>query len=171
MEDDALGAAATASSAGLSGKARKRPFTAEEDVRRTELVEQHGDHVWRDIEQLMPGRSSRQCRERWTLYLSPTIRNDPWTADEDVQLLRLYQMIGPKWTQLAKSFPKRTALNVKNRQKQLLRRAQRLARFNRLLPEEIRDPVRAARAPKPAIIVPMSQEGPVVDRSGEPRRG
>jgi hypothetical protein len=43
--------------------------------------------------------------------------------------MRLYQVIGAKWTMIAKSFPNRTANNVKNRQKQLLRRVQRATRL------------------------------------------
>jgi hypothetical protein len=107
----------------------KRPFTTEEDAKLSELVAQHGEHAWHEIEAVMPGRSSRQCRERWALYLSPTVANNPWTPEEDMTLMRLFTILGPKWTLIAKNFPKRTANNVKNRQKQLLRRAQRMNRL------------------------------------------
>jgi hypothetical protein len=107
----------------------KRPFTTEEDARLNDLVSQHGDHAWHEIERHMPGRSARQCRERWALYLSPSVANDPWTTEEDMALMRLYSVLGPKWTLIAKNFPKRTANNVKNRQKQMLRRAQRMTRL------------------------------------------
>jgi hypothetical protein len=106
---------------------QKHVFTAEEDVRLSELVTMMGTNAWTQIEQLMPGRSARQCRERWNLYLSPEISNDPWSAEEDARLTRLYQSLGPRWTAIANHFPKRTANNVKNRQKQLHRRAERVA--------------------------------------------
>jgi hypothetical protein len=149
----------------------KRAFTAEEDDHLAELVKQHGDHVWRDIEQLMPGRSSRQCRERWNLYLSPDVCNDPWTQDEDMQLLRLYQAQGPKWTQIAKAFPKRTANNVKNRQKQLLRRVQRIARFNGLPADWLWDDGKVVRGAKAGIIVPISHDGPAGQDKGDANLG
>jgi hypothetical protein len=107
----------------------KRPFTTEEDAKLTELVAQHGDYAWHEIERFLPGRSSRQCRERWNLYLSPTVANEPWTAEEDMLLMRLYPVIGPKWTLIAKNFPRRTANNIKNRQQQMLRKAQRMTRL------------------------------------------
>jgi hypothetical protein len=169
MEDDPLLAVAAAPFV-LSKRPRtaKRMFTAEEDARLSELVEQHGDHLWRDIEHLMPGRSSRQCRERWNLYLSPGICNDPWTPDDDVQLLRLYQAQGPKWTQIAKSFPKRTPNNVKNRQKQLLRRVQRLARFNGIPADGFWD---IGKAIRPGIIVPISNNGPAGQANNDANLG
>jgi hypothetical protein len=107
----------------------KSPFTTKEDAKLAELVGQHGEQAWNKIETLMPGRSARQFRERWNLYLSPTVANNPWNSEEDLLLMRLHQVIGPKWTVIAKSFPKRTANNVKNRHKQLLRRVQRATRL------------------------------------------
>lgn len=114
---------------GKTARRQKRAFSSEEDAKLIQLVHQMGEHAWHDIEQLMPGRSSRQCRERWNLYLSPDIANDPWTPEEDMQLIRLYQVVGPKWTIIARQFTKRTANNVKNRQKQIQRRMQKLNRY------------------------------------------
>jgi hypothetical protein len=107
----------------------KRPFTTEEDSQLACFVAAHGDHAWNEIERLLPGRTARQYRERWNLYLSPSVSNDPWTAEEDLLLIRLYSVVGPKWTLIAKSFPRRTANNIKNRQKQMSRRAQRATRL------------------------------------------
>jgi hypothetical protein len=111
------------------GRRDKHPFTTEEDARLADLVAQHGENAWHEIERVLPGRTSRQCRERWNLYLSPNVSNEPWSAEEDALLMRLYSVIGPKWTLIGKSFPKRTANNIKNRQKQILRRAQRVTRI------------------------------------------
>jgi hypothetical protein len=144
----------------IKQRQQKRAFTAEEDSRLTELVTTLGDRAWGDVEKQMPGRSCRQCRERWNLYLCPSISNDAWTPEEDVQLIQLFQACGPKWTVIASHFPKRTANNVKNREKQLQRRSQRLAR---LAPAQI-----PGLAPRPApheppdkggIVVPVTQDG------------
>jgi hypothetical protein len=106
---------------------QKHAFTADEDLRLTELVTTIGIGVWSEIEKLMPGRSARQCRERWNLYLSPEVSNEPWSAEEDAQLIRLFQTIGPNWTIIASNSPKRTANNIKNKQKHLQRRAESVA--------------------------------------------
>jgi hypothetical protein len=133
----------------------KHAFSSEEDARLSELVGQYGEHSWPEIEKRMPGRSSRQCRERWKLYLSPSVSNDSWAAEEDLQLIQLYQLCGPKWSIIASHFPKRTANSVKNRQKQLLRRTQRMAR---LAPLGALDP-KLFRADAPAIVVPVTEAG------------
>jgi hypothetical protein len=106
----------------------KVSFSAAEDALLIQLVEQFGES-WHEIEQALLGRTARQCRDRWNLYLSPNIRNDPWTADEDVALMRLYQVLGPKWTSIATQFPNRTPHNIKIHQRQLQRRVQRICRF------------------------------------------
>lgn len=125
--------AVVAVSPGRGKRREKHAFSTEEDARLTQLVEEHGERAWHDIEAMMPERSARQCRERWKLYLSPDVVNGSWTQEEDVALIRFYQAVGPKWTIIAKQFPKRTANNVKNRQKQLQRR---IMRMNRLKPLE-----------------------------------
>jgi hypothetical protein len=106
---------------------QKSAFTSEEDVRLTELVTMMGVGAWSEIVKMMSGRTSRQCRERWNLYLSPRVCNEPWSPEEDAELIRLFQSVGPKWTSIAANFPKQTANNIKNRQKQLQRRAERVA--------------------------------------------
>ncbi|OHT09524.1 Myb-like DNA-binding domain containing protein [Tritrichomonas foetus] len=108
---------------------QKVPFTPEEDARLRELVAEKGDRAWNLIQSLMPNRTARQCRERWNLYLSPDVNNEPWSQDEVMRLYTLYAAIGPQWTLLAHQFPNRTANNIKNRLKQCLRRAQRMYRI------------------------------------------
>lgn len=60
-------------------------------------------------------RTARQCRERWKLYLSPDIKNGPWSREEDSQLTNLVSSEGRLWAQIAQSFDNRTDVNVKNR--------------------------------------------------------
>jgi hypothetical protein len=107
----------------------KRVFTTDEDALLTQLVSEFGDHAWTDISKRMPGRSCRQCRERWSLYLSPAVSNGPWATEEDSRLLDLYRAHGPRWTDIAKHYPTRTPNNIKNRFRQLERIARRLPLF------------------------------------------
>jgi hypothetical protein len=139
----------------------KSLFTTAEDQTLTQLVESLGDANWHEIAAQMPGRTVRQCRERWNLYLSPDVSMRPWSPDEDALLLRLYAVIGPKWTIIAKQFQARTANTIKNRQKQLQRRLQRLTRFGGRIDAGITtqtaDPS-AMPMESVQIIVPMGQD-------------
>jgi hypothetical protein len=45
----------------------------------------------------MPGRLSRQCRERWHNVLDPNIVRKPWTRAEDLFILEMHKKIGSKW--------------------------------------------------------------------------
>eukprot|EP00981_Chlorochromonas_danica_P005209 scaffold1046_cov162-Ochromonas_danica.AAC.39 len=38
---------------------------------------------WGQVAQKMPGRTSKQCRERWINYLNPTLIHSPFTEEED----------------------------------------------------------------------------------------
>jgi hypothetical protein len=71
--------------------------------------------------------------------------------------VRLHQIVGEKWTAIAKSFPKRTPNNVKNRHKQLQRRIQRLSRFNAPLPLDDTAAAFVAARQAQGIAVPLGQ--------------
>lgn len=104
----------------------KSKFTPEEDILLRQLVSQFGENNWNRIAELMPHRNMRQCKERWTNYLSPKVSNDPWTEEEDALLVQKYKEHGAKWVRIALSFPKRTDSNVKNRWLVLSRRSKKI---------------------------------------------
>jgi len=77
------------------------PWTYEEDNLLKVLVGERGQKQWQDIaneiNRRMNGLSKRQgkqCRERWINFLSPDIKREPWSAQEDLKLLELQNMIG-----------------------------------------------------------------------------
>ncbi|EGB01802.1 hypothetical protein AURANDRAFT_9999, partial [Aureococcus anophagefferens] len=49
----------------------KGPWAPEEDALVVELVERHGPKKWSTIAAHLPGRVSKQCRERWHNVLDP----------------------------------------------------------------------------------------------------
>ena len=102
-------------------------FSSVEDAMLTNLVNEYGENNWEMISKLMPNRNPRQCRERWTNYLSPTISKSPWTPEEDRLLQQKHQELGPKWVNICKFFPNRTDTMLKNRFLVLTRRAAKLA--------------------------------------------
>ncbi|OHS99941.1 hypothetical protein TRFO_33551 [Tritrichomonas foetus] len=96
-------------------KGQSRRFTALEDQKLQELVGQFGARRWRRIAQFIPGRTARQCRDRYCNYLSPDFYNDKWTHDEDVLLWAKYQELGSQWAKMTTFFPGKNANNIKNR--------------------------------------------------------
>ena len=79
------------------------------------LVQIHGEKAWKVIAAALPGRSTRQCRERWRNYLSPSVRSMPWTVNDDQKLESLITKFGTQWARIATFFEYRTDVNVKNR--------------------------------------------------------
>ncbi|OHT10435.1 DNA-binding protein eta2 [Tritrichomonas foetus] len=99
----------------------KSKWTSEEDRKLTAAVEQFGTDSWIKISQHVPGRNSKQCRERWMGQLAPSIKKSSWTAEEDQILIKQHSVIGNKWTTIAMMLPGRSAINIKNRWSRLKR--------------------------------------------------
>lgn len=99
-------------------------FSLEDDTILRNLVAAFGESSWILIAEHMPGRNSRQCRERWLNYLSPKLNRQKFTQEEDELLLAKVEEIGTKWVTISKSFfPNRTDQMVKNRYYILKRKA------------------------------------------------
>jgi hypothetical protein len=109
-------------------------FCQEEDRHLLDLVQKFGEHSWQTIALHMSGRTLRQCKERWTHYLSPHIKVTSWTQAEDQLLERQVCRHGNKWKQLETFFPGRTDTQLKNRFNLLQRRRERLRKIKNLEP-------------------------------------
>ncbi|OHS93853.1 Myb-like DNA-binding domain containing protein [Tritrichomonas foetus] len=97
-----------------SKKITRRKFTPEEDDILKNLVATFGPTDWQTIASHLVNRTARQCRERWKHYISPDVVTGNWTEDENQLLLQRYQEHGSQWSIIAKSFPGRTDIGVKN---------------------------------------------------------
>ena len=101
-------------------KTMRVKFTQEEDDRLISLVEQYGVRNWKKISSLMRTRTTRQCRERYINYLSPTVTNGPWTNEEDLLLIQKVKEMGTRWAQISHYFTGRSDVNIKNRYSMLV---------------------------------------------------
>ncbi|KAK8841264.1 hypothetical protein M9Y10_027465 [Tritrichomonas musculus] len=95
----------------------RKTFSKEEDAKLVEIVNLMGDNFegWNVVAEKMKTRTARQCRERWVSYLSPNIRVEKWTEDEDRILIDKINKIGKKWTEIASYFNGRSGSDIKNR--------------------------------------------------------
>ena len=104
----------------------KQKFTKEEDEILIKQVQIHGEKHWNSVAKSLQGRTAKQCRERWKNYLSPQVSHNEWTQDEELLLTKLVNKYGKKWSKIAKYFPTRTDVSIKNRWALLCRQINKL---------------------------------------------
>jgi hypothetical protein len=91
-------------------------WTSAEDELLRAAVAQRGARNWVAIAEGIPGRTRKQCRNRWFEYLDSDINHDPWTDEEDNQLLALEAQLGVgNWAAIAKSISGRTGPQCQGR--------------------------------------------------------
>lgn len=109
----------------------RRKFTPEEDQALIYFVCKNGSYDWKKISEYMPGRTAKQCRDRYCNYLSEKTINEPWKKEEDEILLKYLSFVGPKWVEISKHIPGRSGSNVKNRW------YKHLCKYYTYIPEEL----------------------------------
>jgi len=74
---------------------------------------------WGYVKRSIPGRTAKQCRERWVNNLNPEINRGEWTLEEDKLIICLYKEMPSKWAAIAKHLNRRTENAVKVRWRHL----------------------------------------------------
>lgn len=103
-------------------------FSQEDDAKLISLVGLYGIDSWIKISKYFHNKSPKQCRDRWTNYLDPTICRDSWTEEEDSKLVEYSVCFNNHWKTIAKFFPNRTGGDVRYRFLKLQRRRNKLKR-------------------------------------------
>jgi hypothetical protein len=105
----------------------KGSWTRDEDDRILAFVEGHGTKDWAKLAADLPGRTSKQCRERFKNHLDPAVQRIPWKEEDDQQLIGLHERYGNQWSLIASFFDGRTDHCIKNRWNSTVKK--RLARL------------------------------------------
>jgi len=98
---------------------KKGHWTPEEDEKLRSLATR-GFTSWTEAAEQIPGRSAKQCRDRWRNHLETNIKHGAWEPEEDALLLQLHEKHGNRWAAIARCIPGRTENAVKIHCKSLL---------------------------------------------------
>ncbi|XP_015578183.3 transcription factor WER [Ricinus communis] len=96
-------------------KYKKGLWTEEEDKILMDYINVHGKGRWNHIAKKTGlKRCGKSCRLRWMNYLSPNVKRGNFTEEEEDLIIRLHNLLGNRWSLIAKRVPGRTDNQVKN---------------------------------------------------------
>lgn len=94
---------------------RSRRWTIEEHHLLEALVAKHGTYrQWSVIASQLPGRTGKQCRERWLNHMAPNIKKGNWTTEEEYTIAHLHSLHGNHWSKISKQLKGRPDNCIKN---------------------------------------------------------
>ncbi|OHT15944.1 hypothetical protein TRFO_13624 [Tritrichomonas foetus] len=96
-------------------KITRKHFTREEDDALKKAVYEIGDLNWKVIAKKVKNRDAKQCKDRWTNYLSPDISKRQWTALDEQILVENVFIHGKRWKALCPLLGGRSEIELKNR--------------------------------------------------------
>ena len=89
-------------------------WTKKEDEILLEEAKKNNYRKWKEVANLIPGKSAIQCASRYH-QIRPGINKGQWTNEEDKQLLKFHQIYGNSWSKIAKKMKNRTGKQIRER--------------------------------------------------------
>jgi hypothetical protein len=101
---------------------KKGKWEEEEDELLRTIINESSEAAiaWEEVSQRFPGRTSKQCRERWNNHIKPEINKAPFTVEDDERLKESFQRHGPCWSKIARDMNDRSENMVRRRIKRLV---------------------------------------------------
>jgi hypothetical protein len=122
----------------VTSRAPRRNWNGEEDTKLTEAVKKHGKK-WVAVATMVPGRTDKQCRQRWIYTLDPATAGKTtgrWNGEEDAKLIEAVEKYGKDWVVVATLVPGRTDKQCRARWTQALAPVAAGTTAGRWTPEE-----------------------------------
>jgi hypothetical protein len=104
------------------GGTPKNKWSPEDDARVVAAIHEVGLDSWSKVASLVPGRTGKQCRERWLDKLSPEVVKHDWCPEEDATIIAMQGELGNSWAKIRDCLPGRSVGAIKNRWNWLERR-------------------------------------------------
>eukprot|EP00878_Enallax_costatus_P041833 GHUV01048728.1.p1 GENE.GHUV01048728.1~~GHUV01048728.1.p1 ORF type:complete len:313 (+),score=69.05 GHUV01048728.1:1447-2385(+) len=114
-------AAAAAASGGRNGsntshqiKTAQRWTQEEHDLLLRTVTQFGNSRRWSEIAKHIPGRTGKQCRERWVNHMNPNSKKGSWDVAEELLLCKWHSILGSHWARITRKLEGRTENAVKN---------------------------------------------------------